>query len=134
MKAVFQLMRGRSPGQVVIQITDHCNAACPQCGMNRNAGGQRRHLPWDHLRRVLDAAAENGVKAVSFTGGEPLMRRRTLMEALRHASRLRFPFIRTGTNGFVFQSPEAAGFRDTVSRLADALANEALWDLRQGKE
>lgn len=110
----------------MIQITDHCNAACPQCGMNRNAGGQRRHMPWDHLRRVLDAAAENGVQAVSFTGGEPLMCRRPLMEALRHASRLRFPFLRTGTNGFVFQSPEAAGFHDKVSRLADALAETRL--------
>ncbi|MFH1985114.1 MAG: radical SAM protein [Pseudomonadota bacterium] len=126
MKALQPLLRGRAPGQIVIQVTDHCNAACPQCGMNRNAGGKRRHMSVACLRRILYAAARNGVQAVSFTGGEPLLRRKFLIEALKHASTLGFPLIRTGTNGFVFQKPEAADFRDRVSRLADALAETQL--------
>ncbi len=57
------------------------------------------------------------------------MRRRTLIDALRCASRLRFPFIRTGTNGFVFQNADAPGFHDRISRLADALAETRLRNL-----
>ena len=29
----LSLLRGRVPGQLVIQYTDACNARCPQCGM-----------------------------------------------------------------------------------------------------
>ncbi|NWH05562.1 hypothetical protein [Desulfobacter latus] len=32
LKTAARMLKGRMPGQLVIQITDRCNATCPQCG------------------------------------------------------------------------------------------------------
>ena len=67
------LPRRMTPGQLVIQLSDRCNALCPQCGMRVTAKFARSKLSGDDIKRILGAAAHNGVKAVSFTGGEPLL-------------------------------------------------------------
>lgn len=35
------ILRGRIPGQLVIQYTDLCNVACPQCSMRKTENYQR---------------------------------------------------------------------------------------------
>ena len=96
------LLRGRVPGQLVIQLTDRCNAACPQCGMRATVRFDRSSLSMDEVRRMIDAAAEKGVQALSFTGGEPMLRFADLAELIRYAGAAGIPCIRTGTNGFFF--------------------------------
>ena len=120
------LRQGRLPGQLIIQLTDRCNAACPQCGMNSGQRFARSTLPLDNVRRMIDAAAAEGFAAVSFTGGEPLMVSDALMAMINYAGGAGIANIRTGTNGFCFRSPERPDFEDRVHRLAQSLADTPL--------
>ena len=113
--------RGR-PRQVVMQITNRCNARCAQCGMRVTAGGERGDMDADAARRVIDRCAALGVAALSFTGGEPFLTGSTLFDLLDYAGRAGIRYLRTGTNGYQFASPDAPGFTDRVTRLAERLA------------
>ena len=99
-KHLFFLKRKKIPGQLVIQLTDICNAHCPQCGMRSTKKFQRTKLPLEDVKRIPDAAAQNGVKAVSFTGGEPFLFFDELCLLMKYAGQLGIEYIRTGTNGF----------------------------------
>ncbi len=120
---IFALVKNkRLPGQLVIQLTDRCNAACPQCGMRRSAAFPRSRLSVDGVKRIIDAAAVRGFRVVSFTGGEPLLLEDDLVALIAHAGRAGMTYIRTGTNGFVFMGAERPGFESRVHRLAERLA------------
>ena len=110
LKCVGQFAGNRIPGQVVIQTTNRCNALCPQCGMRRSADIQRTELATGTVKKTLDGCAEKGVQAVSFTGGEPLLFLDNLVEWMDYAGKVGIPFIRTGTNGFVFCGSDRPGF------------------------
>jgi MoaA/NifB/PqqE/SkfB family radical SAM enzyme len=113
--------RGR-PRQVVLQLTDRCNARCPQCGMNVTRGGDRGDLAGDTAKRIIDHCASLGVAALSLTGGEPFLTGSLIYALLDYARRAGIPSVRTGTNGYLFARPDAPGFTDRVTRLAEALA------------
>ena len=125
-KSTRKMRRNRIPGQVVIQITNRCNALCPQCGMRRSAAIPRASLPDTTVRRILAACSVKGVQAVSFTGGEPLLMLDRVVEWIVHAGRAGIPFIRTGTNGFVFRDPQRHDFEDRIKRLGERLAATSL--------
>lgn len=114
--------RGR-PRQVVMQLTDRCNARCAQCGMNITAGGTRGDMDADAARRVIDRCADLGVQALSFTGGEPFLTGTLLFDLLRYAGRAGIRYLRTGTNGYQFANPQAPDFTDRVTHLAENLAD-----------
>ncbi|MBN2232862.1 MAG: radical SAM protein [Deltaproteobacteria bacterium] len=117
------ILRRRLPGQVVIQLTTRCNARCPQCGMRiDNREMIRTSLPTDAVKRTIDAAAAQGVQALSFTGGEPLLELDRLIELLEYAGSAGIPYIRTGTNGFFCRGAERPAGRDRVRHIADRLA------------
>jgi MoaA/NifB/PqqE/SkfB family radical SAM enzyme len=118
--------RYRIPGQLVIQMTNHCNAQCPQCGMRATAKIPRRRLDHKQIKRILDAAADKGVQAVSFTGGEPFLFQDDLIRCIEYASGIGIPYIRTGTNGFIFRRSDGADFTDRIKALADRLAGAGL--------
>ncbi|WDP88459.1 MAG: radical SAM protein [Desulfobacter sp.] len=122
LKSAGLMLRGRMPGQLVIQITDRCNAACPQCGMRKSNDFPRTRLTTDQLKEIIDSAGEKGFQALSFTGGEPMLLRRDLPELIRHAGRAGIPYIRTGTNGFFFMHHDRPDFRDRVKTIAEDLA------------
>jgi hypothetical protein len=124
------LFSGRLPGQVVIQFTTACNAACVQCGMRRTSREPRHTMDMDALKREIDAMAAQGIKAVSFTGGEPLLHLDAVAGLMRHAGAAGIPYVRTGTNGFLFSGAEKPGFEARVAKVADTLANtpmNAFW-------
>ena len=123
---IDHFLRKRIPGQVVIQITNRCNALCPQCGMRRTADIPRASLSDDTMKSILHGCAINGVQAVSFTGGEPLLFLKDLLKWINWAGEMDIPFIRTGTNGFMFCGSERPGFHDRMTRLADQLASTPL--------
>ena len=79
--------RNRIPAQLVIQMTNHCNAQCPQCGMRTTAKIPRAKLCRDEIQRILDAAGRQGVQAVSFTGGEPFLFQEDLIHLIEYAGR-----------------------------------------------
>lgn len=114
------------PPQLVIQTTNRCNATCPQCGMRRTEDIDRFTLSEDVVRRILDGCRTRGVQAVSFTGGEPLLLLDELIEWIRYAGQMGIPYIRTGTNGFVFCGSDRPGFKGRIERLAKRLADTPL--------
>ena len=116
------VLHNRIPGQLIIQITDHCNARCPQCGMRTNTSFHRSTLGTDAIKKIVDSAASQGIQAVSFTGGEPMLDLYRLAELIGHAGRAGIPYLRTGTNGFMFRNPNRRDFKDRVSRMVDVLA------------
>ena len=72
--------------------------------------------------QILDSAAAKGVKALSFTGGEPLLFLDDLVDWMDYAGKAGIPFIRTGTNGFLLRRNGKPGFEDRIKRLAERLA------------
>ena len=110
------------PGQLVVQITDRCNATCPQCSMRVTEKFTRSSLTRKQMEQIMDAAGTKKIKAISFTGGEPFIMADDLMQYMKRAGDKKIPFIRTGTNGFYFTGSHRPGFRDKVSRLAERLA------------
>jgi MoaA/NifB/PqqE/SkfB family radical SAM enzyme len=124
-----QLARGRVPGQLVIQITERCNARCPQCGMRATESFPRSTLSLDDVKRILDAAPQKGIRAVSFTGGEPLLMVDDLVVLIKHAAAAGIDYIRTGTNGFYFVRPDRPSFKLRVNKLAEKLASTPLRNL-----
>jgi len=74
----------------------------------------------------LETVARLGMQAVSFTGGEPLLDFPRLTGMIRSAKKLGIPYIRTGTNGFIFQRHEAPDFEDRMSRMADELLESGI--------
>ncbi|RCX17468.1 MoaA/NifB/PqqE/SkfB family radical SAM enzyme [Anaerobacterium chartisolvens] len=121
-----KFLSGRAPGQVVIQYTDACNAKCPQCGMNIHADFKRSRLNKDCIKRSIDAAVQNGVKSVSFTGGEPLIYFDDVLELIRYAAEAGIDLIRTGTNGFLFMNPESEEFEPKIAKIAEAFSKTKL--------
>ena len=122
-KDLQHILRGRIPGQLVIQYSDHCNARCPQCGMRATNAYQRSRLEMDAVKRMIDHAARHHFKAVSFTGGEPLLFFPEIAELMRHAGQAGIAYIRTGTNGFIFRDAKAVGFDAKIHGFAETLAD-----------
>ncbi|MBF0379062.1 MAG: radical SAM protein [Desulfamplus sp.] len=118
---IKNILRKKLPGQLVIQMTDHCNALCPQCGMRVTERFGRSKIPNAELKRIIDAAAAKGVRVISFTGGEPLLYLDELVEMIQYAGESGIQFIRTGTNGFIFRKPE-----DEIRKIAEKLASTPL--------
>jgi hypothetical protein len=116
------LLNARVPGQLIIQVTDKCNARCPQCGMRVTEKFPRATLPVEAIKAMLDAAPRHRVQAVSFTGGEPLLYLDEILDLVQHAGRVGIAFVRTGTNGFLFRHWERADFSERMHRLAERLA------------
>lgn len=124
---VTPFLRGRFPGQLVIQYTSHCNGDCPQCGMRRSQDIERSRLDRDVVKRLIDDAGERGFQAVSFTGGEPLLFLDDIIEFIDHAAKAGIPYIRTGTNGFLFMGSGRPDFEERINTLAARLAATKLY-------
>lgn len=120
--SIKSLAGRRIPGQLVIQYTDHCNALCPQCGMNIGNRFKRSRLTNDELKGLIDAAVEKSVEVISFTGGEPLLFFDDLIELMQYAGRAGMQYIRTGTNGFMFTGSEKPDFQDKINKMVEKLA------------
>jgi MoaA/NifB/PqqE/SkfB family radical SAM enzyme len=127
LRHALTFVRGRVPAQLIVQLTDACNAACPQCGMRRNAPFRRTLLSLDDGKRIIDHAAASGVAAISFTGGEPFLHVEELLTLIRYASDAGIRYTRTGTNGFLFMNPDGGGFTSRVSHIAKSLAASGLY-------
>jgi hypothetical protein len=89
----------------------------------------RTKLSQDVVKRIIDCAAANGVKAISLTGGEPLIFLDEVTRLIEYASTAGIAYIRTGTNGFMFRNSDQAGFTSKVKRMAERLAATPLRNL-----
>lgn len=116
------LIKKKFPGQLVVQLTDRCNAFCPHCGMRVTNPYRRSKLQADEVKRALDAAAAKGFNAVSFTGGEPLLMLDDLAMLMKYAGKAGIGYIRTGTNGFIFMKHRHKDFLADIERVAEKLS------------
>ncbi len=126
---VTPLFNGRIPGQLIIQYTDICNARCPQCSMRVTKDFQRSKLSEDEICKIIDSAAEQKIQAISFTGGEPFLFKDELINLIQYASDKGIPFIRTGTNGYMFTPWRSQEFLYEVHTLAERLSRTNLRNL-----
>lgn len=129
LESVIPLFKGRIPGQLVIQYTDVCNARCPQCSMRITENYQRSKLSKDEICKIIDAAAEQKIQALSFTGGEPFLYKDELIDLIQYASDRGIPFIRTGTNGYMFTNWRSQDFVYEIHALAERLSKTNLRNL-----
>lgn len=134
-KSIFNIsnlasvLKGRIPGQLVIQYTDFCNAECPQCGMRKTENYQRFKISKEEIVKILDAAARQNIQSISFTGGEPFIFVEELVSMIKYASHKKIPFIRTGTNGFMFADWESPDYEYKINKLAEELSETNLRNL-----
>jgi MoaA/NifB/PqqE/SkfB family radical SAM enzyme len=77
-------------------------------------------------RRTIDAAAQNGIEALSLTGGEPLLVLERLVDLIDYAGSRGIGYIRTGTNGFLFQGARRPDFERRVHTIAAKFASTPL--------
>jgi len=115
---LFKLLSGSIPGQMVIQITNYCNAACPQCGMRKSSTIERHSLPAEKIKAFVDQCSKHGFEAVSFTGGEPFINMRELFDLFDYAGKAGIQFLRSGTNGYMFAGISQEQITDFAKRLA----------------
>jgi hypothetical protein len=106
------------PNEVKIDflLTFRCNAACAHCITESNPH-RRESLTRDEVLGVLEAGVELGKRYVSFTGGEPFLDYRLLLELVSAAHRLGY-YVASDTNAFWGRSEERA--KRTVADLLEA--------------
>jgi MoaA/NifB/PqqE/SkfB family radical SAM enzyme len=65
------------PQYLMMKITNHCNSNCVYCNhaANKVHIETKDSISTDILLDVIRQAAELGIKAISFSGGEPLVRK-----------------------------------------------------------
>lgn len=126
-KYFSSLLRNRTPGQLILQYSTHCNATCPQCSMRVTNRFSRTKLDWDKVIKIVDHAAASRFLALSITGGEPFLHAKEILDLLRYAAEKGIPFTRTGTNGFFFKDHQHPAFEDRVKKLATSLQQSKLY-------
>lgn len=123
---VFSLVRGRIPGQLIIQYTDRCNGRCPQCSMRVTEDFERSKLSEEEIKKTIASASRQGIKAISFTGGEPFLYEDEVINLIKYAGDFNIKYIRTGTNGFIFMNSESPDFKDRIKCFAEKLSKTKL--------
>jgi MoaA/NifB/PqqE/SkfB family radical SAM enzyme len=94
--------------------------------MRREAEIKRVKLPAETIKKALADCAENGVEAVSFTGGEPFINIPEILELLDYAKDLKIPYLRSGTNGYMFAPGGKAAGPDRLIPFVELLVKSPL--------
>lgn len=129
LREIALLLKGRIPCQLVIQYTDRCNARCPQCSMRASENYRRSTLSIHKVKRIIDYAAAQGVKAISFTGGEPFLYFDEIVSLLKYAKDAGIKYTRTGTNGFMFTESDNVNYQSHITKIAESLAEAGVYTL-----
>ena len=126
------IKNGHANPQLVIQYTTYCNATCPQCGMRKTNKINRVVLEKDYVKQVIDFAVSKwNIQFLSFTGGEPFLFVDDIIELIKYANSMGIKYVRTGTNGFIFQynSSRADEFEKRTRSLIEKLSETELYTL-----
>lgn len=97
-----------APVQVACEVTSTCNAHCPHCSLPFTSVDELTTKEWIS---IIDQMADINVFTVTFTGGEPLLRK-DLNELIQYATKKGLHVI-VATNGFTMTG-------DTIDRLVTA--------------
>ncbi len=75
------------PREISIEVTTDCNFNCEACFNQASfaqKGRKRAEMSSGFIKKVIDSAADFGVPAIRFSGGEPLLRK-DLFELMEYA-------------------------------------------------
>lgn len=109
----------KQPKEVRLEVTRHCNCQCFFCH-NKNTFAKKgkrteKDLKTKNIKSIIDKIADEGIKQIRFTGGEPLVRL-DILELIRYA-KSRGLQVRINTNGTLI-SPQIAenlvGYVDVI--------------------
>lgn len=96
---------GRAITYLRISLTDRCNLRCVYCMPQDGLQWQARadQLSVDEIARVVETAAQGGVKRVRLTGGEPLVHPKIVEIVRRIASIKGIEDVSLTTNGMLLE-------------------------------
>ena len=59
-------------GDLYVEITNKCNLFCKHC-YNSSSAINNRYINRDSFLKIVDSAANSGIKSIALSGGEPLL-------------------------------------------------------------
>lgn len=126
------MYRLKSPLSAQLELTEACNNACLHCYnyWRYEETGQRLDSDsllrdFDHFEHILDCLAEQEVRTVTFTGGEPFIRQDLLFDLIK-AAKVRGLRVGVNTNGALIDSAGIEQLKDsgTDFLLVSLLSND----------
>ena len=111
-----ELLRTRAlslfgPRLVEITLTDECQCRCVHCYNETDTPvAPSQELTTAEVFSVLEQAAALGCNEVSFTGGEPLLRK-DILQLVRHARQVKL-IPKMNTNGLLLSPEMVRGLKD----------------------
>ncbi|QPN63434.1 nucleotidyltransferase family protein [Synechococcus sp. CBW1004] len=93
-----------------LMVTRRCNLGCAHCSVESSPELRDRQPTEQELLEVVRQAAAAGVRAIQFTGGEPMLRQQLVLKLIRESRRLGIGSTLT-TNGFWGCTPKLARTR-----------------------
>ncbi len=91
---------GFHPDEVLFSVTDICNMRCGHCDVKKG----RVILDAKAALRFIDRCADNGIRRIGFTGGEPFIVAGLLSKLIKRSVQRKLFFDRIMTNGAWFRS------------------------------
>jgi len=64
-----------SPSAATLAVTYHCPCGCFHCSARRSVQKDRPELSTTEFKAVIDQCLDMGISVITFTGGEPLVRK-----------------------------------------------------------
>ncbi len=127
-------LRNRTPASLFFHLTMRCNLACRHCYVScpENIEEEPNDLEADAVLRTIDELAEKGGRAVTLSGGEPLLHPE-IKKILSHtAPKLGISLL---TNGTLIDREWAALLADLDARVQISLdgSTAEIHDLHRGK-
>ena len=116
-----------------LAITSRCNSNCMYCSFRSGLSKNKIDIELNTIIRIIDELAEVGVKVLTLTGGEPLLRK-DLTEACLYAKGKGINVCIT-TNGLLLTEDIAIQLNDCgVSNLVMSLdsLDDAVYSLHRG--
>ncbi len=116
-----------------LAITSRCNSNCMYCSFRSGLSKNKIDIELSTIKRIIDELAEVGVKVITFTGGEPLLRK-DLPEACQYAKEKGMT-IHITTNGLLLNKTIATRLNDCgVSNLIMSLdsLDDSVYSVHRG--
>ncbi|MEM3736614.1 MAG: radical SAM protein [Candidatus Bathyarchaeia archaeon] len=101
-----------APLLVVWNFTNRCNLACQHCYQDAKPSGLSNELTTEEALKIVNEFAEAEVTSISFSGGEPLLRR-DIYDVAKRAKDLGM-YVSIATNGTMLT-------KETAQKLSEAV-------------
>jgi radical SAM protein with 4Fe4S-binding SPASM domain len=106
---ILSKVKVTAPAQAFWDITARCNLRCVHC-YNSDEKPKDKELSTEEVKRTLEEMSALGVGSISFSGGEPFMRK-DFVEIASHAAGLTFSYVSVATNGTLLDRETARQLR-----------------------